>query len=844
MGVHYKPALLSSEHSELRRIEKKRVYAILQKALTNFNIAIKMHKRFSKNARQAIEQVKNKTKQKNLKTIDAFFLVEEIRQKRGCFGRMIIQSLEDNKEVTFSKNKLTASEMIHQATKITLATTSNYIGTEHLVWGYLSHPKNEKSILKNSRMKMKQDVPMDDIFDIEKGSGQSSGEMFGEIHSMIDNFFSAPHLKGNEKKSGLGSYSTDLSQQPQDFILVGRKKELERISHVLGRKMKNNPVLVGDPGVGKTAIVEGLAQKIKQGKAPYYLNGKKILSLDLGLLVAGTTFRGEFEARLKEVITEAKKDKNVILFIDEIHNLVGAGNAVGGMDAANLLKPALSRGEIQVIGATTHEEYHKHIEKDAALERRFQPIQIDEPTIDETVKILEGIKPYYEQYHNVTIEKEASSVAASLAKRYVFDRFLPDSAIDLIDETAARLRSQVSDNQLYYEFKEAEKEYDRIIQRKEEMVMSDRYEEAIQARQQEKTLGDKMDALKKKLHNFERVHPITVAEKDIQGTLSSMANIPEELLSQKDRAIANNVDAVLKESLIGQNHVRKEISKTVIRQISGISNPNRPLGSFLFIGPTGVGKTMSAKLLADAISPQKQSSLIQLNMSEFGEKHTISRLLGAPAGYVGYEESGELTDKIRKNPYSVVLFDEIEKAESSVLNVLLQILEDGELVDSKGRLINFRNTVVILTSNIGTQELDQISQLGFEAGPRKAKIAKEEVEDVISQQLKEYLAPELINRLDNTLIFNSLTKKDIEKIVVQELNKLEDRLKEKNIKLAIHVPVVKNLSEQSLDPKQGARLVRKSIQDQVEPEIAKKLLGRKKVDSIKLKLEKDKVVAH
>ena len=804
-----------------------------------------MYKRLTRNLCSTIAQAKKIQNTGNLNKINALVLLQIIATLKGSLGKTLIESLNiklpkmpKNSFHTPEKSKMVpASRILSIASRIAYFSRSPYVGTEHLVYGFMSIPKL------SGLFEPKKGLG-DKILNVGK-KGASYPDFFGEAHSLIDNFFATEGVLGNQKESFLTTYCIDLSQSSTvDHPLIGRKQELERISHVLGRKMKNNPVLIGEPGVGKTAIVEGLAQKIKFGNAPYYLSGKRIMNLDLGLLIAGTTFRGEFEARLKEIISEAKQDPDVILFIDEIHNLIGAGNAVGGMDAANLLKPAMSRGEIQVIGATTIDEYQKHIKKDAALERRFQPILVDEPTLLETVAILEGIKPFYEAYHNVTVSKDATAAAVTLAKHYITDRFLPDSAIDLIDETAARLRSQSSSSNLFQKMKVMERKYNQIVKEKEQLVMTDQYERAIRTRQEEKTVFKQLEQLRRKHKELERKNPILVSEKDIRKTLSGITNIPEQLLSQKELALAKNVRKTLGDNLIGQSHVNHSVHQTILRQVSGITNPHRPLGSFLFIGPTGVGKTYAAKLLSKAISFKKDHSLIQLNMSEFSERHNVSRLLGAPAGYVGYEEEGELTDKIRRSPYSVVLFDEIEKAESTVLNILLQILEEGEIIDAKGHMINFRNTIVILTSNIGTSELDQASQMGFEHGPTKAKMELGKVKKLIKNQLSEVLAPELLNRLDNTLIFNPLTKVHIRKIVEKEFNKLARRLKDRQIALSVKPDVYSHLTEESIDPAQGARLVRRLVQDNVEPVIARKLLGRKKIATIQIALSNNnKIIA-
>ncbi len=814
-----------------------------------------MRKRFTKNTSLAIKTLKSLNKTKDITSIDAKLFIYALLKQKGSFGKTILESTlpkkllsnyRNKKKLSFSleKNSLSAQDLLGKATKAAFLTKSSFVGTEHLANELLDIPEISKHIIpqkvKISAKKENKEAPNSSF---EKESSQE--DFLGELNSIIENFFHPSNPQIKKKQPSSSNFCTDLTAKSQeDHILIGRGYELERISHILGRKMKNNPVLIGDPGVGKTAIIEGLAKKIQNEDSEYYLCGKKILSLDLGLLIAGTTFRGEFEARLKNIINQIKKNPNIILFIDEIHNLIGAGNATGGMDAANLLKPILSRGEIQLIGATTIEEYRKYIEKDAALERRLQPIIVEEPSTAETKKILDGIKKSYEKFHNVQISDNANTAAATLAKRYITDRNLPDSAIDLIDETAARLRSGASDNLIYRKIKKIEEEIDRIKLEKEALVIGDRYEDAIKMRSKENTTKKLLKKLQQDQKKRESKKQIRVSAKEIQKTLAKIARIPDEALSQDNNLLAKRVDSRLKEGLIGQTEVKKHISNTILRGVSGISNPNRPLGSFLFIGPSGVGKTHCAKLLASAISPQtKKDALIQINMSEFMEKHTISRLLGAPAGYVGYEESGEFADKVRRNPYSVILFDEIEKADPSILNILLQILEEGEVSDSKGRGINFRNTVVILTSNIGMDKLNKASELGFSKTKKERKPLYEEITNSIVGEIEETLTPEMINRLDHILPFRTLTKGNLDLIVKKELTSLVKRLARRSIELQIDKSIVALISKKSNDTGLGARQIRKHIQDLIEPIIAKKLVSTKNIAKISLQSVDGKIKA-
>lgn len=805
-----------------------------------------LESRLTSHAKNVIEKARKESKEKDLKKINSIFLVKPLMNQKGSLGKIITQSFGFSaknflaQEKIIKNNRTTAFDILVRAFQIASSSKSPYVGTEHIVHALLAIFGKDKKI---DSMKFFQSNAAKE--DGEKNFNKSlPPDFFQEINSLINSFFSNQQKGGSS--SCFDSFCLDLNKnvKKSGHILINRKNELERISNILGRKSKNNPILIGEPGVGKTAIVEGLAQKINESKAPFYIQDKTILTLDLGLLVAGTNFRGEFESRLKDIVMEAKKDHRIILFIDEIHNLVGAGNAIGGMDAANLLKPALSRGEIQVIGATTFEEYRKHIEKDAALERRFQPINVPEPTEKETFKILKGIKSGYESYHNITISEEALDIAPGLAKRYFTDRFLPDSAIDLIDETAAQIRSKAIHGSLYDKLRNKEKEIEQLTNRKERLVMTDHYEEAIQLRNTEKKLADDINKIKLKINEKEHLHPIELTKEDINKTIADNLQLPLSLLDKKSQNIPQQAKNTLQKDLVGQNETIKKIHTTLLRQFSGIANPEKPLGSFLFIGPSGVGKTLAAKSLASAISYLPKDNLIQINMSEFMEKHSVSKLLGSPAGYVGYDESSDMLEKVRHNPYCIVLFDEIEKADNSVLNILLQILEEGKITNSKGQDINFRNSIVLLTSNIGTARLNEVSQIGFESGTQKAQAKKQEAEKIIEKELENTLSIELINRLDSILVFNSLNKRDILKIAKKELGKLAQRVKEQNIVFDFDSKAQALIAEKSFDPKQGARLVKKQIEDNVEPLLAEVLIKKenKNKSCLLLSVEKNSFV--
>ncbi len=788
-----------------------------------------MYKYFTNNAKEVITHSKKNAQQSDLKKIKATDMINTIIEKEGCYGKNIISALDAHlKKKAIEKlkkgSKLSASKLILCATEIAYSSHSNLVGTEHLVQAFIeielsNELKNLSSQKSNSR----------------NINNQPPEEIQQEINNMLNELLPGRSLGMSKKVNSLKTYCTDLtSENNTSTPLIGKSEELLRLTHILGRKNKNNPILIGDPGVGKTAIVEGLAQKIKTLDVPHYLSNKKIFLLDLSQLIAGTTFRGEFESRLKDLMQYAKEDGNIIIFIDEIHTLMGAGNATGGMDAANILKPAMARGEIQIIGATTIDEYKKYIEKDAALERRLQPLLIKESTVKETTEILQGVKKNYENYHQVIFDKESLYQASLLAKKYITNRFLPDSAIDLLDETAARKRSQIIDTSLIKKHQVTKKCLTELLSIKDKMVLDSKYDQALEIRQDEEVLVKKLQKEKEVIEQLQKQQQIIITEQDILETLSSITNISPELLSNHNSNLAKKIHTKLKTNLIGQAHIKKEINETILRRLSGISRQEGPLGSFLFIGPTGVGKTMTAKLLAEAISPNGAPSLIKINMSEFTEKHSLSRLLGAPAGYVGHEDGGEFSDKIMRNPFSIVLFDEIEKADPNILNILLQILEDGEIVNSKNKTLNFKNTLVILTSNIGTHELDKISTLGFDSSNKKITQNKISIQKNILNKLKHSLTPELLARLDHTLIFDNLQQKEISQIITNYLNDLKKTLKKKKITLSISKSVVDFLTKQSMAPSQGARLIRRNIQKLVEPLLAKELLKKRPKNKIKL----------
>ena len=641
----------------------------------------------------------------------------------------------------------------------------------------------------------------------------------------------------------LNQYGTDLTKRAIEGKLdpvIGRKNEIERVIQILSRRMKNNPCLIGEPGVGKTAVVEGLAQKIVAGDVPESLKDKRVVTLDITSMVAGAKYRGDFEDRIKKCLNEVKKAKDVILFIDEIHTIVGAGSAEGAVDAANILKPLLARGEIQLIGATTLNEYRKYIEKDSALERRFSPVTVTEPSSEDTLKILEGIKDKYEAHHNVKITEEAMKAAVDLSVRYINDRFLPDKAIDLIDEAASKVRMRaytVPDS-----LKKLEEEISAISKEKEEAVRSQDFEKAATLRDKEHEAKDKLEKEKQKWESKNSKEVITLTEEDIAEVISSWTRIPVKKLTQDENEKLRNLEKSLHERVVGQNEAVEAVAKAIRRGRVGLKDPNRPIGSFLFLGPTGVGKTELSKALAESLFGN-EDSMIRIDMSEYMEGHSVSKLIGSPPGYVGFEEGGQLTEKIRRNPYSVILFDEIEKAHPDVMNMLLQILDDGRLTDSNGRTVNFKNTVIIMTSNIGARLITDKKTLGF-TSKEENKEDKKEYENIkkdVLAELKKEFKPEFINRIDEIIVFHKLQKEEMRQIVDIMLKQVIKRMEVQNIKIKIDDDVKDKIIEKGTDANYGARPLKRTIQNLLEDKIAEAILDGKisKDKEVKIGLNKD-----
>ncbi|MEE1179262.1 MAG: ATP-dependent Clp protease ATP-binding subunit [Lachnospiraceae bacterium] len=634
----------------------------------------------------------------------------------------------------------------------------------------------------------------------------------------------------NEAATGtptLDQYSRDLTEMARQGVMdpvVGREDEIGRVIQILSRRTKNNPCLIGEPGVGKTAVVEGLAQRITQGLVPEKMKNRRLVVLDLSGMVAGSKYRGEFEERIKKVITEVMEHPGILLFIDELHTIIGAGGAEGALDASNILKPSLSRGEIQIIGATTIEEYRKHIEKDAALERRFQPVTVEEPTQEQAVEILKGLRPYYEKHHGVTITDEALAAAVKMSIRYIADRHLPDKAIDLMDEASSRV--QLTGITVPPQLKEVEQNLHALAEKKEEAIREGDFSRARELQEGQKELEESYEKLKKRQEQRYKNKKMQVTEENIAQIVSSWTKIPVQKLAQKESKRLASLEKELHKRVIGQEEAVEAVAKAIKRGRVGLKDPARPIGSFLFLGPTGVGKTELSKALAETVFGSEQA-MIRVDMSEYMEKHSVSKLIGSPPGYVGYEEGGQLSEKIRRNPYSVILFDEIEKAHPDVFNILLQVLDDGHITDAQGRKVDFKQTCIIMTSNAGAQSIVEPKRLGFSQGEDKKK-DYEDMKRGVMEEVRRIFKPEFLNRVDEILVFHMLDKQEIRQIVNILVKKLEKRCKEQlDIELVVRSSVKDYLAENGFDSKYGARPLKRAIQNKLEDRMAEEILAGK-----------------
>lgn len=623
----------------------------------------------------------------------------------------------------------------------------------------------------------------------------------------------------------LNQYSRDLTELARNGQLdpvIGREKEIARVVQILSRRGKNNPCLIGEPGVGKTAIAEGLASRMIAGLLPDSVNDKRLVTLDLSGVVAGSKYRGEFEERIKKILAEVKEAGNILLFIDEIHTIIGAGGAEGAIDASNILKPSLARGEIQLIGATTIEEYRKYVEKDAALERRFQPVMVDEPTIDETIAILKGLRAEYENHHNVVITDEGIEAAVKMSDRYINDRFLPDKAIDIIDEAASKLR--LSGAKVPDSLSEMEEHIKELEQFKEELIKAGDFNKASEISEKQKEEKLKLDKIKNKITKSQRDKRLVVGENEVAGIVSDWTKIPVRKLAEEETQRLRHLEALLHKRVIGQEDAVSAVSRAIKRGRVGLKDPNRPIGSFLFLGPTGVGKTELSKALAEALFGDEQA-MIRVDMSEYMEKHSVSKMIGSPPGYVGYDEGGQLSEKVRRNPYSVILFDEVEKAHPDVFNVLLQVLDDGHITDSQGRKVSFKNAVIIMTSNIGARAIISPKKLGFGTNDDDKK-NYESMKNNVMDEVKQTFKPEFLNRIDETIVFHALNKEHVKKVVTIMLKTLVNRCKNQmNIDLVVRDSVKKFIADSGYDEKYGARPLRRAIQNKIEDKLAEEILN-------------------
>ncbi|MFO8191466.1 MAG: ATP-dependent Clp protease ATP-binding subunit [Bacillota bacterium] len=786
-----------------------------------------MFGRFTERAQQVLVLSQEEAKRLNHNFIGTeHLLLGLVREGSGIAARALQNMSVDLSRVRSEVERITpkGEKVIHQGISYTprakrvveLAIEEsqnlghNYVGTEHIMLGLVREGEGiAAQVLANMGIDLKR--ARKEVIQLlggeESGARAAASDKSGPQTPTVDTF---------------GRDLTRLAKEGKLDPVVGREKEIERVIQILSRRTKNNPCLIGEPGVGKTAIAEGLAQRIMEGKVPEILSGKRLVTIELAAVVAGTKYRGEFEERLRKLMTELRQAGNVMVFIDELHTLIGAGAAEGAIDASNILKPALARGELQCIGATTMDEYRKHIEKDSALERRFQPINVGEPTRDESIAILKGLRDRYEAHHKVKITDEALEAAVKLGDRYISDRYLPDKAIDLIDEAASRVR--IRNYTVPPDLKKVEEKLFNLRTEKEASIRNQEFEKAAKLRDEEHKLKEELEEQKKEWEQKVGASDLSlVTEEDVAYIVSSWTGIPTKRLAEEESERLLKLEEILHRRVIGQNEAVQSVARAIRRARAGLKDPKRPIGSFIFLGPTGVGKTELGRTLAEAMFGD-ENAIIRLDMSEYMEKHTAARLIGAPPGYIGYDEGGQLTEKVRRKPYSVVLLDEVEKAHPDVFNVLLQILEDGRLTDGKGRTVDFRNTVVIMTSNVGATMLNKTA-LGFGASNEEADY--EEMKERVMDELKKTFRPEFLNRVDDLIVFHALNEEHIKKIVDIMLNELNRRIEEFSLRVEVTDDVKNRLLKEGFDPKFGARPLRRVIQRRLEDGISEELLQGK-----------------
>ena len=847
----------------------------------------KIQNKFTTHLKEVVKSAQKISKEFGHNSIGIEHIILSIMSQKGSIGsnmlgeekielknlHKIIDSLPKTKKYQ-AKLSEELKDVFKKAVLVAGRYKHSYIGTEHLLYAILlsSDKKvleifdsigiNSDNLKQQLRGIMESSSRFSDIVEIFDSSLKSqkpnfSGQMPGKEAGGFMVEMPNPMMGNGPKQSVLEYFCVDLLQEFEDGIIdpvIGREKEIDSLINVLSRKSKNNPILVGDPGVGKTAIVQGLAQRIYKGEVPVNILSKRIYSLDLGLLIAGAVFRGEFEARLKDVISEAQEDPNVILFIDEIHTIIGAGSAGsnGSLDAANILKPPLSRGDLSCIGATTLDEYRKQFKKDAALERRFQMVLVEEPTIKDTKKMLSGLKKIYEKHHNLKISDEAVGAAVDLSQRFINDRFLPDKAIDILDETASFVRGKNVGKNYFKEIKKLEEKRKGLQIEKESSIEEERYDEALAIKEEENkvkiAIKEYFD-LQEKENNIQVKEP--VGYEDVASIITKITGVPVQQIVSSERKRLRDLEKKLAKFVVGQDEAIGIVSKSIRRSRLGLTDVKRPLGVFLFLGPTGVGKTELARILANTMY-ERQDALIKVDMSEFMEKHNVSRLVGAPAGYVGFEEGGKLTEQVRLHPYSIILFDEIEKAHPDIFNIMLQIFEDGELTDAAGRKIDFSNTTIIMTSNIGTDQLTDEAKLGFVEeenltdNDKKNKIRDKYIQtkELVIKEVQEEFNPEFINRIDKIVVFNPLSLQDIKSVVKSQFDDFKKRLWSSNgIKIITGKAVIDFIAKKSFNPNEGARLVRRKLQEMVEDLVSEGLVDEnfEKGDSLKVGIVKDKI---